>query len=263
MFFRRRIGCKNGERMTAALNPRTVPCEQCPLRAIPAFRPFTAEELHFVSGFKAGEAHIKAGETVFQQGSRSDHVFTLLRGWMFRYKTLPNGGRQILNFVFPGDFLGLQGSILDEMQHSAEALTNAVLCAFPRDRLWDLYARFPSLAFDVTWLASRSEQALDESLLSLGRRTSLQRLAFLLLHLYLRAEETGLARDGKAIFPFTQQHVADTLGMSLVHTNKTLRRLAMSGTMRWRDRTFELIDREGLAALALHETHRQQKYPLI
>lgn len=249
--------------MANGLHPRTVPCEQCPLRTMANFRPFTAEELQFVSEFKAGETHIKAGETVFQQGSRSDYLFTLLRGWMFRYKTLPDGGRQILNFVFPGDFLGLQGSILDEMQHSAEALTNVVLCAFPRDRLWDLYARFPGLAFDVTWLASHSEQVLDENLLSLGRRTSLQRLAYLLLHLYLRAEETGLARDGKAIFPFTQQHVADTLGMSLVHTNKTLRRLAMSGTMRWRDRTFDLIDRDGLAALALHETNHRQKYPLI
>src|SRR6478736_7022168 len=239
--------------MANGLHPRTVACEHCPLRAMPTFRAFTADELQFVSTFKAGEIHAKAGETIFTQGSRSNYVFTLLHGWMFRTKTLPDGGRQILNFVFPGDFLGLQGSILDEMQHSAEALTNVVLCAFPRDKLWDLYSRFPGLAFDVTWLASRSEQMLDESLLSLGRRTSLQRLAYLLLHLYLRAEQTGLAEGGKAIFPFTQQHVADTLGMSLVHTNKTLRRLAMSGTMRWRDRTFELLDRDGLAKLALYE----------
>jgi CRP-like cAMP-binding protein len=249
--------------MPNGLHPRTVPCEQCPLRAMSTFRPFTAEELQFVSEFKAGEIHAKAGETIFEQGSRSDYLFTLLRGWTFRYKTLADGGRQILNFVFPGDFLGLQGSTLDEMQHSAEALTNVVLCAFPRDKLWELYSHFPGLAFDVTWLASRSEQMLDENLTSLGRRTSLQRLAYLLLHLYVRAEETGLAEGGRAAFPFTQQHVADTLGMSLVHTNKTLKRLAMSGTMRWRDRTFELIDRDGLAALGMYETGRHQKYPLI
>jgi CRP/FNR family transcriptional regulator, anaerobic regulatory protein len=52
--------------------------------------------------------------------------------------------------VFPGDFLGLQGSILEEMQHSAEALTNIVLCAFPREKLWELYSNFPGLAFNVT-----------------------------------------------------------------------------------------------------------------
>lgn len=249
--------------MANGLQPRTVPCEQCPLRMLSTFRPFTAEELQFVSEFKAGEVHARVGDAIFQQGSRSEHLFTLLRGWMFRYKTLPDGGRQILNFVFPGDFLGLQGSVLEEMQHSAEALTNVVLCAFPRNRMWELYSRFPSLAFDVTWLASRSEQMLDESLLSLGRRTSLQRLAYLLLHLYLRAEQTGLADHGKAIFPFTQQHVADTLGMSLVHTNKTLKRLAMSGTARWRDRTFELLDRDGLYALAMDEASSEEKLPLI
>jgi CRP/FNR family transcriptional regulator, anaerobic regulatory protein len=104
---------------------------------------------------------------------------------------------------------------------------------------------------------------LDENLLSPGRRTSLQRLAHLLIRLYVRSEETGLAQGNKAIFPFPQQHVADTLGMSLVHTNKTLKRLAMSGTMIGRDRTFELIDRDGLASLAMYETGRDSKYPLI
>ncbi len=54
-------------------------------------------------------------------------------------------------------------------------------------------------------------------------------------------------------FPFTQQHVADTLGMSLVHTNKTLRRLSATKAMRWKDRKFELLDREALARIANYE----------
>jgi len=131
--------------------------------------------------------------------------------------------RQILNYAPPADMVGLQGTLMREMQHSVEALTPLVLCVFPRSKLWDLYSRLPSLAFDVTWLAVREEQLIDEHLVSLGRRTALERTAFLLLHLFLRAEEAGLVKDASIQFTFTQQHVADTLGMSLVHTNKTLK----------------------------------------
>ena len=111
----------------------------------------------------------------------------------------------------------------------------------------------PTLAFDVTWLASREEQILDENLLSVGRRTSLERVAYLLLHLFERAEQIGLTKGETIQFPFTQQHVADTLGMSLVHTNKTLKRLAATKAMRWKDRTFEILDRQELARIAGYE----------
>src|SRR6476619_5023755 len=105
-------------------------------------------------------------------------------------------------------------------------------------------------AFDVTWLAAREEQLIDEHLLSLGRRTALERAAFLLLHLFTRADESGLVKNGSIQFPFTQQHLADTLGMSLVHTNKTLKRLFLTKAVRWKDRVFEIVDRTALAGMA-------------
>jgi len=74
-----------------------------------------------------------------------------------------------------------------------------------------------------------------------------------MLHLYARAEQVGLAQDSKVQFPFTQQHIADTLGMSLVHTNKTLKRLSASKAVRWKDKQFEIVDREVLAEIAGYE----------
>ena len=59
-------------------------------------------------------------------------------------------------------------------------------------------------------------------------------------------------------FPFTQQHVADTLGMSLVQTNKTLKRLAATKTVRWKDKIFEVLNREALAELARYEQPAQR-----
>jgi CRP-like cAMP-binding protein len=216
-----------------------------------------------VKTFKVDELRVDAGASFLREGARSEHLYTVLSGWAFRYKMLDDGRRQILNYALPADMVGLQGALMNEMEHSVEALTPLVLCIFPRAKLWDLYSRIPTLAFDITWLAAREEQLIDEHLVSLGRRTALERAAYLLLHLFTRADEAGLVKNGTIQFPFTQQHLADTLGMSLVHTNKTLKRLFVSKAVRWKDRIFEMVDRATLAGIAGSDIARARARPFI
>lgn len=244
-------------------NGHIASCEQCPLRELPCLREFSPDELAFVKTFKIDELHVEAGASFLREGTRSEHLYTVLSGWAFRYKMLDDGRRQILNFALPADMVGLQGSLMHEMQHSVEALTALTLCVFPRSRLFDLYSRFPSLAFDITWMAAREEQLIDGNLVSLGRRSALERMAYLLLHLHSRAQEVGLAKDGAMLFPFTQQHLADALGMSLVHTNKTLKRLHATKAIRWQGRAFELQDRDLLVTLAGEDVAVQRARPFI
>lgn len=244
-------------------NGQYTPCELCPLRKRPSLRAFTPDELGFVKQFKIDELHVNAGASFLREGATADHLYTVLSGWAFRYKMLDDGRRQILNYALPADMVGLQGALMREMEHSVEALTPLVLCVFPRAKLWDLYSKFPSLAFDITWLAAREEQLVDEHLVNLGRRSALERTAYLLLHLCVRAEEAGLVKNGTIQFPFTQQHLADTLGMSLVHTNKTLKRLMASKAIRWKDRVFELVDRAALAQIAGDDVAPRQGRPFI
>jgi CRP-like cAMP-binding protein len=205
--------------------PISVPCERCPLRQRKVFRDFSEAELDFVSHFKAGELTVAAGHDVLLVGNNSPHLYTLLRGWAFRYILLENGRRQILNFALPGDFLGLQTSMFEVMEHSVQALTDVQLCLFPRSRLWDLYREQPGLAFDVTWLAAHEESLVDANLASVGQHSARERIAYLILHIVNRIDGLGLVKDDTCDFPLTQQHIADAMGLSLVHTNKTLRRL--------------------------------------
>jgi CRP-like cAMP-binding protein len=240
-----------------------TPCEKCPLRRRESLRAFSPEELAFVKEFKIDELHVDPGISFLREGTRNEHLYTVLSGWAFRYKMLNDGRRQILNYALPADLVGLQGALMREMEHSVEALTPLTLCVFPRNKMWDLYARFPSLAFDITWLAAREEQLIDENLVSLGRRSALERTAYLLLHLFVRAEEAGLTKGNSIQFPFTQQHVADALGMSLVHTNKTLKRLTASNAVRWKDRVFEMLDRPALTRIAGDDMAQRKARPFI
>lgn len=249
--------------IAAPIATRRVPCEKCPLRAMEHFRDFTAEELKFVSGFKKGELIAEPGAIILAEGAHSAHLFTLLQGWAFRYKTLEDGRRQILNYLLPGDLVGLQGSIIGEMQHSIEALSAVTLCVFQRDQLPTLFQNHPGLAFDITWLASREERMLDENLLSVGRRSALERAAYLIAFLYQRAEAVGMNRNSPMAIPISQQHVADTLGLSIVHTNKTLKKLSEKKLIRWLDRSCEVLSPEGLLDVSGWDGLPEGRRPLI
>jgi len=242
---------------------RKVPCAQCPLRAISSFRSFSVDELDFVQSFKVGEMVLEAGARLLNQGESSAHLYTILSGWAFRHKTLPDGRRQILNYLIPGDLAGLQGTIAGELQHSVEALSPLVVCVFQRDQLDDLFRNHPGLGFDLTWLSAREERMLDDHLLSVGRRSAIERAAYLLAFIHQRALSVGVPGKGRLMIPITQQHVADTLGLSVVHTNKTLKKLAQQRLIVWHDRACEVIDYKGLAHLAGWSGEPEAPRPLI
>jgi CRP-like cAMP-binding protein len=242
---------------------RRIPCQHCPLRTLARFRDFTPPELHFMAKFKAGELHLPAGTTFLIENTRNPHLYTVLSGWAFRYKLLQDGRRQILNFALAGDLVGLQGTLMGEMQHSVEALTPVRLCVFERERIVEVYRNFPTLAYDVTWLAAREERILDENLLSVGRRSALERAAYQLVFLYLRARALQPDDPKQVLLPISQQHVADMLGLSIVHTNKTLRKLASRNLIRWHGRACAVLDEEGLRSIAGWHDEIEMNRPFI
>jgi CRP-like cAMP-binding protein len=202
-----------------------VPCFECELRACGVFKPITPNELGAINEIKRDHIALPAGAEIIHAGGDNLDIYTLYSGWAFRFKMLPDGRRQILNFLLPGDLLGLQAAMFDVAQYGIEALTDVQLCLLPRRKVWTLFGEMPGLAFDVAWLGSREESYVDENLTSVGRRTAMERTAALIITLYKRAKTLGLVSQETFAFPLTQQHIADALGLSLVHTNKTLARL--------------------------------------
>jgi CRP-like cAMP-binding protein len=121
----------------------------------------------------------------------------------------------------------------------------------------------PDLAFDVAWLGAREEGFVDENLTSVGRRTALERTAALIIGLYKRAKMLGLVTDDSFAFPLTQQHIADALGLSLVHTNKTLARLRRLGMFTRVNGTLTLTNPRVLARVGQSFEEEIPQRPLI
>ena len=238
-------------------------CTNCPLRKHGLFTPFTDDELTFTQGFKTGEMTIAPGTTLLLEGSGSPQLYTVLSGMGTRYKTLENGRRQVINFLFPGDFTGLQAGLMDEMKHSVEATTEMTLCVFRREDLWALFRNHPSRAYDLTWIAAIEEHFLGETIATLGQRDGLQRIAWALVRIHERLDAVGLAKDGHVPFPFRQQDLADSLGLSLVHTNKTLKSMQSRGLAHLARGGLRIMRMEDLAEIALIDLERPARRPLI
>lgn len=210
-----------------------IPCALCPLAACDGLRPLGPAQVAYMEQFKRGELSVDRGTQVLVQGQRSAHVFTLLEGVLIRFKLLEDGRRQIVNFMFPGDLIGLQAAMGETLAHGVEALTEARLCVFARNRFAELVKSHPELGFDMIWLAAKEEAALEEHLVALGQRTARERIAYLAVFLVQRAKETGLAQGNSVALSVTQTQIADMLGLSLVHTNRTLQILRQSNLIRW------------------------------
>jgi CRP-like cAMP-binding protein len=240
-----------------------VSCFECALRACGLFKPVSQTELAAINDIKREHLALPAGSEIIRAGQDSAQVYTLYAGWAFRFKMLPDGRRQILNFLLPGDLIGLQAAMFDAARHGIEALTDVELCLLPRRKVWDLFGQMPELAFDVTWLGAREESYVDENLLSAGQRSAAERIAALIVTLYKRADALALVTDRTFVFPLTQQHIADALGLSLVHTNKTLARLRRMGMFTQTNGSLTLTNPRVLESVAQHFEQELPRRPLL
>lgn len=240
-----------------------IKCENCPIRQHSAFEELSKDDVRFMQQFKVGELVVDAGTPLLMEGSNSPQLYTVLHGMGLRYKTLPNGRRQVVNLILPGDFLGLQAGIMGEMGHSVEATTKMTLCVFNRSEIWNFFKERPERAFALTWLAAVEEHFLGESLSTLGQRTAIQSIAWALARVFIRAQSMNMVTNGGMPFPFKQQDIADALGLSLVHTNKTLKVLKEKQLAHWSDGTLRIRDLDALAEVAMIDSLDVPKRPIM
>ncbi|GGB69139.1 Crp/Fnr family transcriptional regulator [Blastomonas aquatica] len=172
-----------------------------------------------------------ARQDLIREGDEPGPMFVVLEGWVCRYKILPTGTRQILAFLMPGDACDLHIKLLAEMDHSIQAITPSLVATVSRDRMNAMLDGHPNIA-----KAMYSAQLVDEGILrawivSMGRRSSTERVAHLICELYLRARSIGLTGEGHFDLPLSQLVLADALGMTAVHINRVLKELRLSGAM--------------------------------
>ncbi len=192
-----------------------------------------------------------SGEDLVSEGDRCDSVRIFLSGWACRYKALEDGRRQILSFVLPGDSCDAYVYLLSSVDHSLATLTPVTYVELDATAFERLLAADKSIAeaFLCETLAARAIQR--EWAIDLGRRDALERVAHVVCELFERLQVVGLTEGNSFAFPVTQLDLADAMGLSTVHLNRTLQELRAAGLITLKDRSLTILDPEALRRTAM------------
>jgi CRP-like cAMP-binding protein len=219
-----------------------------PTRPLPAVlsNGLSLHEILRVNAAKPSFRALRAGESLYFQGDESRYIYLLLDGWAFRYQSLEDGRRQILDFALAGAVFGLPATTT--RTHGVEALTPCTFSVFTRDNLFDLLQRVPVLGLRFIEIMAGAEARAYEHLTSVGRRTARERVASLLMELLLRARcvepAVGTAR---MMLPLMQPHIADALGLASETVCRSLAAMRKDGVLVLRAQRLEVLDVERLA----------------
>ena len=223
------------------------PCFGCAVREISICGVLASNELR---AFRQGGTSVrhKAGATIFFEGDPADSVYTLTSGTLRLSKLLPDGRRQIAGFIFPGDFLGL--TMEDEHAFTAEAITEAELCRFPRRRFDAFLEEHPHLERRLYMLAAHELAAARQQVVLLGRKTAAERVISFLLMLGSRCRKDGGVAD-EVFLPMSRNDIADYLGLRIETVSRELSALKAARLIQMVDtHTVRLLDPDQLEELA-------------
>jgi CRP-like cAMP-binding protein len=197
-----------------------------------------------------GARQFRPREDLIREGDRPDNVHVILEGFCCRYKVVPDGGRQIVAYLIPGDFCDWNVPILGEMDHNIGALTTCKVAALPHRAVEALTAKHPTIARALWWATLVDEGILREWLVGIGRRPADKRLAHLFCELLLRLQIVGHATHDSFELRITQAQLADTLGITEVHVNRTFQQLRADGLITRKGHAVTINDVDRLKAFA-------------
>ena len=231
-------------------------CATWPVRRFAAYSDVLAGALKFLQAARLADRIIPPKRNIYWEEKAADEVFTVYDGLAFAYKLLPDGRRQILNFLLPGSFIGLHLLWFKAMPYSVQTLTDVSLCVFDKEKFGDLLRRMPEYEWQLLRYSASCQANSDERLSDLGRRTARERIARLVLALHDHWASRDMV-DGET-FPFhlRQEHIADALGLTKVHVSRILQGLRHEGLLEVNHRVAKVLDLRGLRELAIYTESR-------
>lgn len=211
-----------------------------------AASPFlSSEERHALESVTLPVRSIAAGKDVLRERPLASHIAILIEGWACRYKTTRDGHRQIVALLIPGDAANLDSLMFTRLDYAVRTLTAAKVLAIPRDRFLALAEQHSGIAKTLAWLVMRENAILSQWALCLGRLSARQRLAHLLCEVAVRLGHTD-EPESRFELPLTQDQIADVLGLTAVHVNRTVQQLRAEGLIGTKGRVMTIVDMDAL-----------------
>ena len=181
-------------------------------------------------------------------------VFVLLDGWAIRYRSLPDGRRQILNVMLPGDLFDLQALADLRADHSVMTCTSVEVMSMPPKIFLEALQQARLLSIAFWWAMVQEESILREQIVRVGRRNAKERIGHFLLELQRRMSVAMGVEVVEFMVPLKRADIADALGLTPVHVSRTFGRLKEDGLISEENGSIRLLDTARLAKICHFDT---------
>jgi CRP-like cAMP-binding protein len=219
-------------------------------RKLELWHPLSDEERAALLRLPHVSRNLKAHQYIVWDGDRPQNACLLLSGFAYRHKIAGNGKRQILSLHMQGDLVDLQNSLLGVADHNVQMMTDGSVALIPVQAVIDLAFKMPGIGMAMWYETLVEGSIFREWILNVGRRDAFTAIGHLLCEFAMRAEAAEIGEAGRYELPLNQEQMADAVGLTSVHVNRTLMRLEKEGHIRRSRRTIEIDDWQTLAKVA-------------
>ncbi|MFC4258214.1 Crp/Fnr family transcriptional regulator [Marinobacter lacisalsi] len=222
----------------------------CIIRHFEHYAELAGDDHDLLTSLEKSPQDYPRNTVIWNQGQQSEHFFTVQSGWACSYRNMEDGSRQVLDLYVPGDIIGLREFAFRRRVSNLMVVTDARLCPFPKYHLSEVFQSSRLLCNLFFLIAARDQAVLVERLINLGRRTAREKVAHFLLEMGHRLDKACMDVYDCNHLPLTQVLLADALGLSTVHLNRTLQELKQERLVSLGPDGTTLLDRDGLVEVA-------------
>jgi CRP-like cAMP-binding protein len=221
-------------------------------------RPLSHRETNILKRLHEQEIMIGARQEILNHGNLSQKSFIVNQGWAYRYYDLSNGKRQIINYYLPGDIINPFSLVRPKATYSIASISSLYVSVFKPSYLISLFITQPKLGLLYMKILCEEDNLSMGQIVRLGSQTAYQRAAHLFLEFYYRLKIVGQTENSSFLMPLTQQLLAETLGLSQVHMNRTIHKLQLHKLIRINSKKISLLNIERLKQIAEYQALEEQ-----
>ena len=218
-------------------------------RKLQSVAPLSRSDAALIDSLFDREFIVAARTDLIREGDKPTHIHLLTNGFACRAKYQPEGDRQIVSFLIPGDLCDAHVRILGKMDHTISTIVHSKFVRISQAQMDRIMER-PALAKAMWWSTLVEESVLREWVVNVGARPAKERHAHLFCELFVRLRAVGLTEGYAFRLPLTQQELGETTGLSSVHVNRALQALRSEGLVALEKRELEILDAVALVDLA-------------
>ncbi len=231
-----------------------------PVHRFSEFVPLTSADLQSIERLSVEHLHLRRHDTIRLQGDPVRDVYLLTDGWVGSCMDVATGTRQMVKIHLPGDLLGAPSMTLPAAAETLIALTRATVEVIPVSAFARLFMNSPRIAAAMFLSSLKERIFLMDRLTSVARTSAVQRLSAFLINLYGRLKLAGL-EETRFELPLSQNELADVIGITPVHANRTWAQLERTGLVQREGKTVILLDVDGLKNLGAVPQRRFERLP--